>query len=162
MEKLKALVAYLVSAAGLNEEQVSAYVDAGSISLRGRDQGYAYLSNGEKVPQLEIGLLRYDGIILIEGYAGSGPLLLALIVAWLAANDPDRERDGLADPAFDVDLNDPHSSDFELAIEFEERLTVRADPAGPIEHNGEKWSLAPLQITPAEEIAAFEAGLTYA
>lgn len=152
MEKFKALVAYISEAANLMPEQIEAFTQLGELTPKGGDYGPVYAENGEKRRQISVGYLKYDAVLKIEAYPGSGPELLALILGWLADNDPDRERNGLANPEFDAVLNGLLTSDFELKIDFEESLIVQENPNGTIFFDGLYWSLAPLEIVPAQKL----------
>ena len=158
MEKLKALVAYLCEAAEVKPEQIEAFTQGGELTPKGVDLGFVHTEKGKR-RQIEIGRLKYDGVIRIENFAGSAPQLMALIFGWLADFDPDRERYGLTLPAFDAVLNDAFSSDFELQVDFEELLVVREDPEGPILFDGLKWSLSIPEVVPAEKIIGMQSSL---
>lgn len=80
-------------------------------------------------------------MIQIERYPGDGPALLAIVLAWLA--DVDLDRDGLADPEVDAEINDLTTADIEIAVEFEERIVIIEDPAGGINFRGRPWSVLP-------------------
>lgn len=157
MRKIAALVESLLAASGLPREQCSAFADQGQLLLTGRDMGPVFLPGADGVPvprrQLEIGIWKYEAVINLERYPFDGPTLLALTLAWLAEHDPDRREQDLKDPELTITLNDADTSDVEISIDFEEPLAVVEDPAGAIVFDGLCWSLAPVVITPAEELA---------
>lgn len=150
MHKLSALVAHLLSATGLPREQVHAFADKGQLLPTGRHLGQT--ADGQD--QIEVGVWRYDGVILLERYAGDGPVFMAVVLGWLADHDDD--RDGLAEPELDVDLNDALTCDLELACEFEERLTLVEDAQGPIEFDGRRWRVAEPDIVTASVLNDME------
>ena len=159
MRKLTALVAHSLAVTGLPPEQLHAFADQGDLYPIGRDRGPLRPEPGEPEQprrQLELGLFRYDGVIQIERYPGPGPDFAALITTWLIENDP--QRDGLADPALDIELNiEPGPGggdcDVQVAIEFEERLEAVEDPEGNIPFDGTRWSLLPVLATPVVTLA---------
>ena len=159
MRKLSALVRHILEETGLPPEQVRAYADQGDLYPIGRDRGPLRPepgADGEPRQQVELGLLKYDGVIQIERYPGAGADFCALITAWLADCDP--QRDGLEDPAIDVDLNiRGGDSDVQIAVEFEERLAAVEDPEGNIPFNGKRWTLTPAVITPVERLVGLDA-----
>lgn len=154
MRKITALVAHLKQVTGLPREHIHAYADKGVLAPTGRHLGES--ASGE---QVEAGVWKYDAVIQIERYAGDGPTLMAVILGWLADNDSD--RDGLADPEVDVDLNDPKTCDVEIACEFEERITIIEDAAGPIRFNGKRWRIADAEIFVVESVTGLEGGRGY-
>lgn len=155
MRKLAALVRHIMEQTGLPPEQIRAYADQGDLYPIGRDRGP--LRDGDVLRrQVELGLLKYDGVIQIERYPGPGADFCALITAWITDNDP--RRDGLEDPVIDVDLNiRGGDSDVQIAIEFEERLEAVEAPDGNIPFGGVRWTLAPAMVTPVEQLARLDA-----
>ena len=164
MRKITALVDHIRAVTGLPQEQIHAYADKGELMPTGRHLGWIELhpDEGGRLAQIEAGVWKYDAVIQIERYAGDGPLLAALLLAWISDHDP--ERDGLADPEMDVRLNDADTCDLELACEFEERLVIReyAGPAQPGEaeglrsgifpFNGKRWVMAMPDLITAEAV----------
>lgn len=163
MRKIVALVEHLLAASGLRREQCNAFADQGQLLPTGRDMGPVFVPdvNGVPVPrrQLEIGIWKYEAVINLERYPFDGPTLLALVLAWLAEHDQDRQDQELKDPELTITLNDADSSDVEISLDFEEALAVVEDPAGPISFEGVRWALAPVVITPAEELAAMHGAI---
>ena len=159
MRKLAALVGHILAVTGLPPEQVFAYADQGDLYPLGRDRGPLRPEPGEDghvLRQVELGTFRYDGVIQIERYPGAGHDFAALITTWLIECDPG--RDGLADPALDIELNIRGGDcDVQVAIEFEERLEAVEDPAGNIPFDGTRWSLASVTITPATTLTSLAA-----
>jgi len=149
MHKITALVAHLKEVTRLPREQITAFADKGNLAPTGR-----HLGEGENGEQIEIGIWKYDAVIQLERYAGDGQTLLAVILGWLADNDDD--RNGLADPELDVEINDAKTCDVDIACEFEERITVIEDASGPIVFNGKHWRIAEPNITEAEAVAGME------
>lgn len=143
MHKISALITHLLAITGLPREQVQAYADKGELLPTGNHLG----PDPDGRAQVEVGTWKYDAVITLERYADDGPTLMAMIIGWLADNDPD--RDGLADPELDVDLNDGITCDVQLSCEFEERLVIVADPQGSIPFSGQMWRMA----TPVERVA---------
>lgn len=142
MRKISALVAHLRDATGLPLENFHAYADKGDVTPSGRHLGSVIPEDdGPAREQVEIGVWKYDAVIQIERYPGDGPWLLAIVLAWLADVDPD--RDGLADPEVDAEINDLDTADVEIAVEFEERILIIEDPAGSIFFRGRTWSVVP-------------------
>ncbi len=157
MRKISALVAHLRDATGLPLENFHAYADKGDVAPSGKHLGTVLAEDdGPAREQVEIGVWKYDAVIQIERYPGDGPALLAIVLAWLEDNDPD--RDGLSDPEVDVDVNDLVTADVELSVEFEERIIVIEDPAGGIYFRGRRWNVVPTpDIAAATEVTRLEA-----
>lgn len=145
MKKLAALTSVLL-AAGVTDDSVHSFADQGVLLPTGRNLGHG----------VEVGIFKYDGVIQIESYPDDAYALLALITAWLQDNDPERDRQGLADPEIDISMNDDRSSDVELAVEFEEALQIVPDETGAIPFDGRRWRVADVPIDVAEELANME------
>jgi hypothetical protein len=160
MRKLAALVNHILTVTGLPPEQLYAFADQGDLYPIGRDRGPLRPEPGEEGQprrQVELGLFRYDGVIQIERYPGPGADFAALITSWL--KECDQERDGLADPSLDIELNTKGGDcDIQIAVEFEERLEAVEDPQGNIPFDGTRWSLVPVTLTPVEELVKLGAG----
>jgi hypothetical protein len=146
MHKLTALVEHLLAVTALPREQMHAYADRGELQPSGRDLGLT----ADGLPQIEAGVWRYDALVRMERYKGDGPQLMAVVLGWLADNDP--HRDGLAEAEADVHINDNDTCDVELACEFEERLVMVEAPDGPIPFNGRRWRMAAPQIRVARTV----------
>jgi len=159
MRKLSALVQHILEVTGLPPEQLTAYADNGSLHPIGRDRGPLRPEPGTEAPvlqQVELGLFKYDGVIQIERYPGDGLAFASLVASWLMTND--LEREGLADPTMDIDLNyKDGDADLELSVEFEERLAAVEDPQGDIPFNGRRWRMAMPEVAPVERLAAMKA-----
>ena len=161
MRKLAALVQHILAVTHLPPEQVRAYAEAGDLHPMGRDRGPLREDAEEPKRQIELGLLRYDGVIQIERYPGPGADFAALITTWLMACDTQRE--GLADPTLDIELNTNPASygndcDVQVAVEFEERLDAVEDAHGTIPFDGTTWRLTPALATPATTLAGMKHG----
>lgn len=156
MRKIAALVEHLLATSGLPREQCSAFADQGQLLLTGSDMGPVFVPGEAGVPverrQLELGQWKYEAVINLERYPYDGSTLLALVLAWLAQNDPQRREQDLRDPELTVALNDADTADVEISLDFEEALAVVEDPTGPIDFDGLRWSLAPVVITAAETL----------
>ncbi len=152
MRKIKNLASYLCNAANLPREKVKSFVQLGEITPVGSDYGFVYLENGEKRRQISIGSLKYDAVFMVEDFFGDATALVAVISAWFATNDPDRERHGLDVPKVDVNFNDPQTCDIDLEAEFLEELILHEAQDGPIEFAGSRWRPAHLEITPVEKL----------
>ena len=158
MRKFTALVKHLLEASGLPREQCSAFADQGELLLTGRDMGPVYVEDQPR-RQLDLGVWKYEAVINLERYPYDGPTLLSLVLAWLAEHDADRATQDLEDPKITVTLNDGDTSDIELDIYFEEALAVIEDPAGPINFEGTRWSMAPTVLTPAEKLTGLHGSI---
>ncbi|MBC17039.1 MAG: hypothetical protein CL942_08310 [Desulfovibrio sp.] len=142
MKKLKALTTALQDAGAFKDSDYSA-VDQGAYFFTGKDLGHG----------IEVAKLKYDAHIQIENLPDRDSYtLLVFIPAWLADNDADRERDGLADPDIDISLNGDGTADVELLIEFEESLQLIPDESGSIPYNGQMWTVADVPIDVAEGV----------
>lgn len=162
MQKLAALVAHILHYTGLPPEQLFAYADQGDLFPIGRERGPLRPEPGqvgEPRQQIELGMLRYDGVIQIERYPGPGADFAALVASWLMENDTD--RDGLEDPELDIELNiRGGDADVQISIEFEERFTVIEDANGNIPYRGRMWRVAPTVTTPVEILATLKGEVT--
>lgn len=162
MQKLQALVEYILSSTGVPREQVHAFADQGVIQPTGKHLGLVRSEIGtEQTPpreQLQIGIWQYEGVIQVERYAGSGMELLALVVGWVADNDIDRSTQDRKDPTVDIDINDAITSDIEISVEFEEPLVIIENPKGNITFRGKLWSVHTAVIVEAQSIVNMVAG----
>ena len=162
MRKLSALVQHILEVTGLPPEQLTAFADNGALHPIGRDRGPLRPEPGTEGPvlqQVELGLFKYDGVIQIERYPGDGLAFAALVASWLMANDLDRE--GLADPTMNIDLNfKDGDADLDISVEFEERLAAIEDPQGDIPFNGKRWRVEAPVITPVEKLAGMKGAVS--
>lgn len=152
MRKFTALTEHLIAFTGLPRENFRAWADLGRPEPTGRHLGILVGENGEpEREQVEVCIWVYNGIIQIERFQGPGTLLIAEVMAWIQDNDPQRDHTNLAPPEINIEGNDAFTGDIEISIDFEERLVILEDPAGPISFNGKKWRLAEPEIVPAEK-----------
>lgn len=167
MRKLTALTAHLLAVSGLAPEQANAFADEGTLLPTGRHLGFVVSSlrtpsskAGELREQLEVGVWSYEGVIQLERYPFDGPTLLSHVLGWLADHDAERRHQDVKDPKVTVHINDAHTCDVEIAVEFEEALTVveclGRDEPGPVLYQGKRWRPAAPDMTPAEKIAGME------
>ena len=146
MRRLQALCTHLQQVTGLHRERFFAFADQGVLIPTGKDLG-----NG-----VEVGRFKYDAVIQIERYPGDAYHLLALVSAWLADNDPDRNDLDLADPEVDISLNDDRTADVDLAVEFEEALEIVPMDGGPIAFAGRTWAVADAPVDVAEAVEGMD------
>ena len=142
MRKLTAISKHLQQVTGMQRERFFAFADQGTLLPTGRNLG-----NG-----VEVGIFKYDAVIQIERYPGDAYHLLAVIAAWLADNDPDRDDAGLVDPDIDISLNDDETADVDLSIEFEERIEIVPQDGGVIAFNGRSWAVVDVPVDVAEAV----------
>lgn len=147
MRKLQALTAYIEALPGVNRDSMESYADLGTLVPTGVDLGHGF----------EVGTFRYDAVISIEDFPSkSGGLLLPALAVWLGENDPDRERIGLDDPEINIDRTDQETVFVQITCEFRESLQVIADPSGPIDFAGSKWTVADVPVDVAEVLDSLE------
>lgn len=161
MRKLIALVDHLLAVSGLAREQATAFADEGTLLPTGRHLGFVISADGqERREQLEVGIWSYEGVIQLERYPFDGPTLLSHVLSWLADADAERQGQDVKDPKLTVHINDAHTCDVEIAVEFEEALTVvecmPGDAPGPIVYQGKCWRLTEPDITPAQRLTKME------
>lgn len=141
MKLLKALSKHLLSLPGVNRDNTESFVDLGKLKLTGKDLGHG----------IELGRFQYDAVISIERFPSElAPLLLAVILTWLAEHDPDRYHMGLEDPDIDVSLDDEQTVSVQISVEFDEPLYLVRDDEGPITHDGQTWRVDDVLIDTAE------------
>lgn len=142
MKKLKALTKALQDAGVFKDSDHSA-VDQGAYIPTGKNLGHG----------VEIARLKYDALIQMENVRDcDATSLLAFIPAWIMDHDPDRDRQGLADPDIDVSLNGDGTADVELTVEFDEGLEIVPDDSGPIPYEGQQWSVSTVPVYVAEKL----------
>ena len=137
MRKLQALVRHILTETGISRENVAAFLDQGAVMLTGRNLGH--------------------GVIDIERSDYDGIALLALVSGWLQSHDPD--RDGLEDPEVNAAVNDLSTTDVQIAVEFQERIEIIPDDAGPISFAGKRWRVAPVPVDVAERVDGMSGGI---
>lgn len=147
MKKLSKLARHLESLPGITRDQMEAFADLGKLVPTGRDLGIG----------LEVGRFKYDAVISIERCPASlAPLLLSSLLVWLEENDPDRDRFDLADPDVDVTIEDEQSVFIQITVEFDEALTIVADPDGLISYDDKQWRVDDVSIDVAETLDSLE------
>lgn len=114
---------------------------------------------GKQRQQLEVGVWSYEGVIQLERYPFDGPTLLSHVLSWLADHDAERQQQDVKDPKVTLHINDAHTCDVEIAVEFEEALTVVEcfeGEEGSVLYQGKRWRLAAPDMTPAEKLAGMK------
>lgn len=157
MQKITALAAFLCKSLKIRKNKVKTFLSDGDLTHWGPDLGLVYDKDGTARRQISLGYIKYDAIFQVDDFPGDGRTFLALVCAWLADNDPEREHDGLARPSVDVEMNDAKTCDLELQVEFLDHLVVHENPNGNIDFDGLKWSLAELDIEPTKTVKSLEA-----
>lgn len=142
MKLFQSFSKFLLEVSGVKREQLECFADNCQLEPSGKDLGNC----------MELGQLLYNGVFEIEHYHGSASLLQAHILSWLEDNDPYRFQVELSDPVMEITLVDRRTVNIDISIPFEESLIVRLDEHGPINWNGEKWSVTDLDIDVAEEL----------
>ena len=142
MRKLQALVRHILTETGISRENVAAFLDQGAVMLTGRNLGHG----------VEVCVLKYDGVIDIERSDYDGIALLALVSGWLQSHDPE-------DPEVNAAVNDLSTTDVQIAVEFQERIEIIPDDAGPISFAGKRWRVAPVPVDVAERVDGMRGGI---
>lgn len=142
MTKLQALTAYLLKRQLVPSEQLDSWVEKMDV-----DHVWKLTDQG-----LHMGDNRYTAVLSFERFNGAPERLVALVGTWLAANDPDRERYDLAQPAYDIEPLDLGIGLFnvDLALEFAEPLYLAEDADGEFEAFGKTWAFVPYDLWIAE------------
>ena len=102
------------------------------------------------VDGMRMGDMRYSATIVLERFDDHPSRLMALVGSWLEANDPNRDRDELPAPKFDISMLDNDLADVDITLEFNEPLYLAEDPAGEIEAHGKTWAFVPFDLWIAE------------
>lgn len=139
MNKLRALTAYLLEKNLVLPEQLDSFTEQVNLDLIWKPS-----ESG-----MHMGDMRYRAVLVMERFADSPVLLMALVGAWLESFDPD--RDGLPAPNFAVEPLDNDLFDVELTLEFEEAQHLTEDPDGPIKVRDKRYSLNPHELWVAEK-----------
>lgn len=139
MIKLKALTAYLMSQSLVPPEQFDSFTEQVNLDLIWKPtEGGMYMGD-----------MRYRAVLMMERFAGSPVLLMALVGAWLESFDPD--RDGLPAPNFTVEPLDNDLFDVDLTLEFEEAQHLAEDPDGPVQVGDKRYGLGVSDLWTAEQ-----------
>ncbi|MFC3939175.1 phage tail protein [Pseudomonas gingeri NCPPB 3146 = LMG 5327] len=138
MNKLRALTAYLLEQNLVLPEQLDSFTEQVSLDLIWKPS-----ESG-----MHMGDMRYRAVLVMERFAESPVLLMALVGAWLESFDPD--RDGLPAPNFAVEPLDSDLFDVELTLEFEEAQHLAEDPDGPIKVGDKYYGLTKFELWTAE------------
>ena len=140
MIKLKALTAYLIACRLVPSEQLDSWADQVNLDLIWKPD----------VDGMRMGDMRYSATIVLERFDDHPSRLMALVGSWLEANDPNRDRDELPAPKFDISMLDNDLADVDITLEFNEPLYLAEDPAGEIEAHGKTWAFVPFDLWIAE------------
>ncbi|WP_421547661.1 phage tail protein [Pseudomonas sp. QD4] len=140
MNKLRALTKFLIDRQLALQEQIDSFAEQVNLEL--------IWKNG---PQgLHLGDMRYRAVLVIERFAASPALLMAIVGSWLETQDPDRDDD-LPAPVFTIEQLDNDLADVELTLEFIEPQHLAEDPNGLIDAFGKKWGLVAFDLWTAEQ-----------
>ncbi|WP_257293653.1 phage tail protein [Endozoicomonas sp. YOMI1] len=140
MNRLQSLSKHLLKHTSLKREQIHSYADNGELRPLFMDWGNGFT----------VGRYKYDAVFELERFKGNAFELLALINCWLDENDGEREQLELADPEINVELNDRHTCDIELVIEFDEAVSIVEDPKGSIPFRGQRYRVENVPVDIAE------------
>ncbi|WP_339475254.1 phage tail protein [Pseudomonas sp. RL_5y_Pfl2_69] len=140
MIKLLALTTYLHERRLVKPEQLDSWADQVNLELIWKPD----------VDGMRMGDMRYSATIALERFADHPGRLMALVGSWLEANDPNRDRDELPAPKFDISMLDNDLADVDITLEFNEPLYLAEDPAGEIEAHGKTWAFVPFDLWIAE------------
>lgn len=140
MIKLKALTKYLIACRLVPSEQLDSWADQVNLDLIWKPD----------VDGMRMGDMRYSATIELERFDDHPSRLMALVGSWLEANDPNRDRDELPAPKFDISMLDNDLADVDITLEFNEPLYLAEDPAGEIEAHGKTWAFVPFDLWIAE------------
>ncbi|MNJ19132.1 P2 phage tail completion protein R (GpR) [compost metagenome] len=139
MNKLRALTAYLLEQNLVHQEQLESFTEQVTLDLIWKPS-----ESG-----MHMGDMRYRAVLVMERFANSPVLLMALVGAWLESFDPD--RDGLPAPNFAVEPLDNDLFDVELTLEFEEAQHLSEDPDGPIKVGDKSYGLNQFELWTADQ-----------
>ncbi|WP_267269641.1 phage tail protein [Pseudomonas protegens] len=139
MNKLRALTTFLIDRQLVAPEQVDSFAEQVNLDL--------FWKSGAK--GLHMGDMRYRAVLVLERFAETPALLMALVGSWLETHDPD--RDDLPAPAFVIEQLDNDLADVELTLEFIEPQHLAEDPNGSIDAFGKKWGLVDFELWTAEQ-----------
>ena len=142
LEKMKALAGFLLQQNLFAAENLDYWMENGSSEYASKRQGKG----------LVMCRFRYDAVFSIERYAGDADLLLVLISVWLLEQDHNRSELELGAPKVDVTPLDDFTVDLEIAITFDEPITVVPDDTGPVLFRGIRYSVAPALISDASKV----------
>lgn len=140
MIKLQALTKYLISCRLVPYEQLDSWADQVNLDLIWKPD----------VDGMRMGDMRYSATIELERFDDHPSRLMALVGSWLEANDPNRDRDELPAPKFDISMLDNDLADVDITLEFNEPLYLAEDPAGEIQAHGKTWAFVPFDLWIAE------------
>ena len=140
MIKLQALTKYLIACRLVPSEQLDSWADQVNLDLIWKPD----------VDGMRMGDMRYSATIGLERFDDHPSRLMALVGSWLEANDPNRDRDELPAPKFDISMLDNDLADVDITLEFNEPLYLAEDPAGEIEAHGKTWAFVPFDLWIAE------------
>lgn len=95
----------------------------------------------------------YDAVISFERFPHTRypvELLFAQVIAWLMANDAEREDQNVGQPSVETDILDGTLADVDITIPFVEDVEAVPDENGPIVIDGQSYALANVVIDYAE------------
>ena len=146
MRLLQNLSRHLLSNTRLKRENIHSFADNGELIISGMDMGHG----------IEVARFKYDAVINLERFHGSGQDIIAIVTGWLIDHDPDREAFKLGDPEFNVEINGNDSADVEIVIEFNESIQIIEDDKGPVQAWGKRWRVSDVPIDTATALVNME------
>jgi hypothetical protein len=119
MKKLASLRAHLIASVpviGNNPAMMEIFVDKGNVKVRAGSLSFEY---------------GYTASIWVQDFAGSVNNLVAPLLAWLAANQPDLFEKGDRKPfTFESELQDAETCDITITVDLTELVRVEQTPKG--------------------------------
>ena len=79
-----------------------------------------------------------------------------MVAGWLIDHDEHRDSFQLADPEVNATLNDDHTADVEVVVEFNESIQIVEDDSGPITAWGKRWRVSDAPVDTAEALVNME------
>ncbi len=147
MEKLTALHQHLIAQNLFDENMMDSWAEKVS-PIPG---GHTLTVGLADMQGMQLCVLQYDAIFVIENYKGSANLMIAQVLSWLIENDDTREQYSIGDAEFDVAPLGSACFDIEIRVPFRETLNlVRDEENGTIMIDGNRWRVEEPQIYFAE------------
>jgi hypothetical protein len=149
--KIADLRHYLVDLNLVAVEQIDSFVDEPKIIPSGQ-----IISNGIE-QSIVLYEYEYEASFFIERYPFKRhppERLFGHVSAWLIVNDGDREQ--IATPTINVDVNDDSTADIEITISFREDVTAIEDAEGEFLIGSKRYRLEDALIDTAETWQLFQ------
>lgn len=142
-QKLQQLSTYILDKSLVTIELLGSAINTAKIELSNKTYGSGIV----------IGHFNYQSTLTVTSYVNDPTILFAHISAWLQTFDDDRDDLNLLPPTIEIFNPTLTTVDIRVHITFDEEIQLIQDDLGDIPFSGTTWSIAPIVIDEATEVA---------